>query len=111
MKNHILSVSQMCDQGHIPSFDSKKFEIRKKILGRMVATTLISPKNIYILDEIRGDKYCCMGQINQTWLWNRRMRHIHFDNLVKIGKKQVVRDMTPIIKPSYTICKNCQHGR
>jgi hypothetical protein len=29
MKHCILSVSQMCDQGHILVFDSKKCEMRK----------------------------------------------------------------------------------
>jgi hypothetical protein len=29
MKHNILSVSQMCDQGHKVTFDSKKCEIRK----------------------------------------------------------------------------------
>jgi hypothetical protein len=110
MKHNLLSVSQMCDQGHILAFDSKKCEIRKKKLGRLVATMLRSPNNIYILDEIRGEK-CCMGQIDQSWLWHRRMGHLHFDNLVKISKRQVVRDMPPIIKPSDPICKHCQHGK
>jgi len=40
MKHNILNVSQMCDQGHIPTFDSKKCEIIKKKMGRLVATTL-----------------------------------------------------------------------
>jgi hypothetical protein len=29
MKHNLLSVSQMCDQGHKVTFDSKKCEIRK----------------------------------------------------------------------------------
>ena len=52
-----------------------------------------------------------MGQVDQSWLWNRIMGHINFDNLVKISKKQVVRDMPTIVKPSYHICKHCQHGK
>jgi hypothetical protein len=30
MKHNLLSVSQMCDQGHKITFDSKKCEIRKE---------------------------------------------------------------------------------
>jgi hypothetical protein len=29
MKHNLLSVSQMCDQGHNVTFDSQKWEIRK----------------------------------------------------------------------------------
>jgi transposase InsO family protein len=75
----------------------------------MVSIALKTPNNIYILDEVKGEK-CCMGQIIQIFLWHRRMGHINFDNLVKINKKQGVRDLPLIVKPSDPICKHCQHG-
>jgi hypothetical protein len=45
------------------------------------------------------------------WLWHRRMGHKNFDNLVKINTKQAMRDMPKIVKPSNTLCKQCQHGK
>jgi hypothetical protein len=39
------------------------------------------------------------------------MSHIHFDNIVKISKKQVVREIIEITKPTNTMCKHCQHGK
>jgi hypothetical protein len=110
MKHNLLSVSQICDQGHTLVFYSQKCEIRSEKYGRMVATTLRTPNNIYILDEVKGEK-CCMGKIDQRWLWHRRMGHINFDNLVKINKKKVVRDLPLIVKPSDPICKHFQHGK
>ena len=50
------------------------------------------------------------GTIDQIWIWHIIMGNLHFDNLVKINKRQVVRDMPPIIKTSYPICKHFQHG-
>ena len=38
MKHNLLSVSQMCDQGHNVTFDSQKCEIRKEGSGKLVAT-------------------------------------------------------------------------
>jgi hypothetical protein len=38
MKHNLLSVSQMCDQGHKVTFDSQKCEIRKEGSGKLVAT-------------------------------------------------------------------------
>jgi hypothetical protein len=38
MKHNILSVSQMCDQGHKVTFDSQKCEIRKEDSRKLVAT-------------------------------------------------------------------------
>ena len=51
--NHILlSVGQMCDQGHTMLFDSKKFEIIKEKSGRLVAIASRVPNDIYTLDEV-----------------------------------------------------------
>ena len=60
MKHDLLSVSQMCDQGRILIFDSQKCEVRKEKFGKLVATTHITPQNVYILDEVKGEK-CYIG--------------------------------------------------
>ena len=39
------------------------------------------------------------------------MGHINFDNLVRIRKKEAVREMLKISKPSNTLCEACQHGK
>jgi hypothetical protein len=52
-----------------------------------------------------------MGQTDESWFSHRRMGHMNFDNLVKISTKQVVRDMPNIVKPSNTLCKQCQHEK
>jgi hypothetical protein len=36
------------------------------------------------------------------------MDHIHFDNLVKVNKREAVREMPQIMKPTNTLCKHCQ---
>ena len=76
----------------------------------MVATTSRAPNNIYILDEIKRER-CCLGKEDESWLWHRRMGHIHFGNLIKISKKQAVREMPEIKKPKNSMCEPCQHGK
>jgi hypothetical protein len=92
MKHNLLSVSQMCDQGHKLMFDSEKCEIRKEGSGKLVATTVRTPSNIYVLNEI-GKERCFLGKDDESWLWHRRMGHINFDNLVKINRKEAVREI------------------
>jgi hypothetical protein len=99
MKHNLLSVSQMCDQGHTLLFNSKKCEIRKEGSGRLVAKKIRNPNNIYILNEIRKERYF-LGKEDESWIWHRRMGHMHFDNLVKINIKEVVREMPEISKPT-----------
>jgi transposase InsO family protein len=110
MKHNLLSVSQMSDQGHKVTFDSQKCEIRKEGSGKLVATTARTSSNIYVLSEI-GNEKCCLGKEDEIWLWHRRMGHMHFDHLVKVSKREAVREMPQIMKPTNTVCKHCQQGK
>ena len=67
MRHNLLSVSQMCDQGHVLTFTSKDCEIRREDSGKLVATASRTPKNIYILDKIMKEK-CCLGREDESWL-------------------------------------------
>jgi hypothetical protein len=87
MKHNILSVSKMCDQGHKVTFDSQKCKIRKNGSGKLIAIAARNSSNIYVLSEI-GNEKCCLGKEDESWLWHRRMGHIHFDNLVKVSKRE-----------------------
>jgi hypothetical protein len=57
MKHNLLSVIQMCDQGHKVIFYSKTCEIIKEGSGKLVATTARTSNNIYVLSEIGNEKY------------------------------------------------------
>jgi hypothetical protein len=109
MKHNLLSVSQVCDQGHKLTFYSKKCEIRKEGSGKLVSTAARTSNNIYVLSENENEK-CCLGKEDESWIWHRRMGHMHFDNLVKFRKREAVREMPQITKPTNTLCKHCQQG-
>ena len=51
MNHNLLSVGQMCDQGHTILFNSTKCEVRKGVYGEIVATASRDPNDIYVLDE------------------------------------------------------------
>ena len=53
----------------------------------MVATTSRTPNDVYILD-VKEEEKCCMGKIDECWLWHRGMGHINFDKLIKFRKKK-----------------------
>jgi len=100
----------MCDQGHTLTFDSHECEIRRSKSGKLVGRAVKTPSNVYILEEIKGER-CLIGKIDESWLWHKRMGHTNFDNLVKINKNQGMRGIPKITKPSCTICKYCEHGK
>jgi hypothetical protein len=92
----------MCDQGHKLTFDSEKCEIRKERSGKLVDIAARTSNNIYVLIEI-GNEKCCLGKEDESWLWHRRMGHMHFDNLVKVNKREAVGEMLQITKPTNTL--------
>jgi hypothetical protein len=100
----------MCDQGHKLTFDSKKCEIRKEGSRKLVGTAARTSNNIYVLSEI-GNEKCCLGKEDESRLWHRRMGHMHFDNLVKVNKREAVREIAQIMKPTNTLCKHCQQRK
>jgi hypothetical protein len=57
MKQNLLSVSQMCNQGHKLQFDSDKCEIKKEGSVRLVTTMIRTLNNIYVLNKI-GKESC-----------------------------------------------------
>jgi hypothetical protein len=59
MKHNILSVSQMCDQVHKVTFNSKKCKIGKEGLGKLIVASARTSSNIYVLSEI-GNEKCCL---------------------------------------------------
>jgi hypothetical protein len=52
-----------------------------------------------------------LGKEDESWIWHRRIGHIHFHNIFNISKKQVIREIPKITKPTNTMCKHCQHGK
>jgi virulence-associated protein VagC len=100
----------MCEKVHKFTFNSQKFEIRKEGSGKLVATPARTSRNIYVLSKIRNEK-CFLGKEDESWLWNRRMGHMHFDNLVKVIKRESVREIPQITKPTNTLCKHYQQGK
>jgi hypothetical protein len=68
----------------------------------LIATAAKTSRNTYVLSEI-GNEKCCLGKEDGSWIWHRRMGHIHFDNLVKVSKREVVREIPQIKKPTNTL--------
>jgi hypothetical protein len=63
-----------------------------------------------VLSEI-GNEKCYLGKEDEIWLWHRIIGHIDFDNLDKVNKREAIREMSQITKPTNTLSKHCQQGK
>jgi hypothetical protein len=109
LKPTLLSVIQTCYQGHILTFDSQKCEIGKRDIGKIVVVAPKTSSNVYILNIDEEDK-CFLSQVDESWLWNTRLGHLIFYNLIKSNEKEAIRDLPKMINPLDPICKHCQIG-
>jgi hypothetical protein len=100
----------MCDQGQKFLFDSEKCDIRKEGSDKVVVITRRTPKNIYVLNEI-GKERCCFGKENESSLWHKRMSHTNFYNLFKLCRKESMKEMHEISKPTNTLCEHFLQGK
>ena len=50
-----------------------------------------------------------MSMIDESWIWNRRMGHLKFVHIMKVSKKEVLRDFLNIKNLVNSVCKHCQH--
>src|SRR5271156_448738 len=77
--------------------------------GNLVGTGWQTKGNLFYLDLTEGS--CFIAQVEESWLWHKRLCHVNFDNLVNISKNKRVRGIPISKKPELAICKQCQIGK
>ena len=89
-------------------FLTQKCETKKNDSGRVVGISIRNSNDVYILEN---ENQCYLTIVDESWLWHTRLGNLNFDNLVRISKKEVVRNFPKIAKPLNLVCKHCQHGK
>ena len=82
---------------------------------RVIASGLRTSENIYNLidstiQETSLVNTCLMSQVEENWLWHKRLGHLSFDNLARISKNKKVKGLPQITKP-VNICEECVKGK
>jgi len=91
LKHSLLSISQLCDKGYKVTFesdlclvaDSKTSEI--VLVGKQVNNVYMH--NVYC---ITSSMNCLLTRNDETWLWHRRLAHIHMHHLNRLATKELV---------------------
>ena len=75
MKHNLLSISQMCDQGHKLLFTDKECIIMKANRHQVVGTAARNKDNVYVLNSVKNER-CHLSKADESWLWHRRQNHL-----------------------------------
>ena len=99
-----LSVSQLNNSTCKVEFENKIAKIYdsdEKLIGKGDQTR----GNLFYLDM--NDTTCLLVEIDDMWLWYKRLCHVIFDDLVNINNMKRVRGFPKLKKPNNMICKQC----
>jgi hypothetical protein len=99
----------MSNEGHNFRFHSKGCKVMYANTGKTIVKAIRTSGNVYVLEEGKGK--CCIGKTDESWLWHKRLGHLSFNQLVKLGRKDDARDIPKISKPENTVCNSCQFGK
>ena len=86
-----LSVAQLNRLGCKVEFNERKALIYNTV-GKSLELNLDKISEIYL-----------MVKFDDVWLWNKRLCHVNFDNLVRINKMKKPRGLPKLKKPKNTM--------
>jgi len=112
LKHNLLSISQLCDIGYEVTFKLDLYLISHASTHQ---TLLISKRinNIYMLNicDIASSMTCLLSKNDYSWLWHRRLAHIHMHHLNRLVSKNLVEGLPTLKYEKDRICEACQKGK
>jgi len=112
LKHNLLSITQLCDKGYKITFDPDQCLITD---SKSAETVLVGKRvsNIYMLNvsSITSSMNCLISRDDESWLWHRRLAHIHMHHLNRIASKDLVIGLPKLKFERNKLCEACQMGK
>jgi len=105
LKHSLLSISQLCDKGYQVTFKTNSSEIR---LLNSKDVLLIGKRsnNVYLLGISSSTSIgCLLSKHEESWLWHRRIAHIHMNNLNKLVSNELVHGLPKLKFEKEHVCE------
>ena len=88
LKHSLISISQLCDRGYQVTFRTNSCEIRL-------------PNSLDISSSTSID--CLLSKHEESWLWHRRISHIHMNTYIRFRPRQPDRRPTFSLSMSHRL--------
>jgi len=112
LKHSLLSISQLCDHGYKITFEPEQCTI---VDSESTETVLVGKRvsNVYMLNvsSIIPNMNCLLSRDDESWLWHRRLAHIHMHHLNRIASKDLVIGLPKLRFERNKLCEACQMGK
>ena len=112
LKHSSLSISQLCDKGYNITFEPNLCLIAD---SKSSETVLVGKRvnNVYMLNVscISFTMNCLLIRSDESWLWHRRLAHIHMHRLNRLASKDLVVGLPNLKFEKDRLCEACQKGK
>ena len=114
LKHNLLSISQLCDKGFRVCFDTHACHVVDSNTNQVIYIGKMYD-NVYVIyiDEIvfNNESYLIANDVNDSWLWHRRLGHTSMKTLSKLVKNDLVIGLPKLKFDKDKICDACQFGK
>jgi len=112
LKHNLLSISQLCHKGYKITFEPNHCVIAD---SKTSETILVGKQvnNVYMLNVscITSSMNCLLARNDESWLWHKRLAHIHMHNLNRLASKELVISLLKLKFERDRLCEACQKGK
>jgi len=107
LKHSLLSISQLCDKGYKITFEPNLC----LILDSNSSETILVGKRVNNVSCITSSMNCLLIRNDESWLWHRRLAHIHMYHLNRLVSKELVVGLPKLKFERDRLCEACQKGK
>jgi len=112
LKHNLLVISQLCDKGYNIAFNKGCCTISNPITNQIeFVGNRISNTCMLNIDCGRSSHLTCLTSNNDiSWIWKRRVAHIHMHHLNKLISKEL-KGLPKLKFVKNGLCDACQKGK
>ena len=109
LKHNLLSISQLCEKGFKVIFESSHCIIKDSQNDKIIFMGHRN-ENVYTVDisKYEGHDRCFSSIHDESWLWDRILRHVSMNLITQLNKNELVRGLPKISFEKYKVCETCQ---
>ena len=113
LKYNLLSISQLCDKNYRVSFEAHACHVINSNTNQIIYIGK-RHENVYVIyiDEIvlNNESYLIANDVNDSWLWHKRLGHASMKTLSKLVKNDLVIGLPKLNFDKDKICDACCHN-
>ena len=113
LKHNLLSISQLCDEENIVTFEYDKCIIRSPE-SKKTRFVVQHHKNMYILQlkELANQDVCLVvKKSDQLQLWHRRLGHASASVIEKLQRLNIIESLLKLNTQTDAVCETCVKGK